>query len=754
VLARQPRLARAPTDPEIHIAVASLVRGGAERIVVDTCAALARAERRVHLIVLHRRPDEYPVPAGVRISRIGATPGCSIERVAREIARSGNPLILAHLLRTATLQRFWRAGVATAPVVHNMRERWLDDPASYRHRLVPCVVAVSEAIARELRSHCPGLPISVVRHDLARRSVHADAGARRLLRRRMGLQRRTLLIGMVGNFKLHKGYPRALRVLAEVLRARDARLLVAGGALDSEGRRALDATREQAKRLGLEPYVLFPGAVPDVEPLLSAFDVYLSTSLFEGLSVAALEARATGLPLVLSAAGGQEELAAPNVTLLPPPFEPRQFAAAVVAGGARKRTPIRTPAVSHKLWALHARRVPPRLSGNRVLLLSANLNAGGAQRSLVHLLRGLGRGLAPELCVTHPSTSPYFLNQLRRAAVPVYRACASSDAFDVAGALLDSAGGIPRVVCFWNADPRLKLVLAKALAHEPVRLIDVSPGPAMYEELDAIGEFQHSIAFSARDYFDRLDTLVVKYAGGLAEARKRAPATRLELIANGVPVTPRTTRPASARLIAAGRIAPSKHLGLLADAMRRIRKVRSECELDVAGQAEPRHHDWLDRAWTGLSRGSGLNLIGALPVFPARVSRYAALMLASEQQGCPNTSLEALAAGVPVIANDDGGTSEQVIDGETGFLVPRLDPDLYAERALRLLSDPALRERLGANGREHVMRNFPMARMCERYEGLFLGSQTSTVTHAPNASVPAAIASEAMIHQGEVIELS
>ena len=126
-------------------------------------------------------------------------------------------------------------------------------------------------------------------------------------------------------------------MLAEVLRVRDARLLVAGGALDAEGRRALDATREQAKRLGLEPYVLFPGAVQRVAPLLSAFDVYLSTSLFEGLSVAALEARATGLPLVLSAAGGQGELAGPNVTLLPPPFEPRQFAAAVVAAGARKR---------------------------------------------------------------------------------------------------------------------------------------------------------------------------------------------------------------------------------------------------------------------------------------------------------------------------------------------------------------------------------------------------------------------------------
>jgi hypothetical protein len=70
-----------------------------------------------------------------------------------------------------------------------MSERWLDDPASYRHRLVPCVVAVSDAIARELSAHCPGLPSVSCAMILAGRSVLREPGARRLLRRRMGLQR-------------------------------------------------------------------------------------------------------------------------------------------------------------------------------------------------------------------------------------------------------------------------------------------------------------------------------------------------------------------------------------------------------------------------------------------------------------------------------------------------------------------------------------------------------------------------------------
>ena len=710
VLAHQPRLAGGRLPPEIHLVVASLVRGGAERIVIDTCTALARAGRRVHLVVLHRRPDEYPVPAGVRLSRIGGAR--SVDDVAREIACSGNALVIAHLLRTEMLRRFWRRRVATIPVIHNMRERWLDDPSSYRHRLVPCVVAVSGAIARELREHGCGLPVDVSRHDLAGRSVRADTGARRLLRQRMGLQAQTLLIGTVGNFKLHKGYPRALRVLAEVLRVRDARLVIVGGALDAEGRIALDATREQAKRLGLEPYVLLPGPLPRIERLLAAFDVYISTSLFEGLSIAALEARAAGLPLVLSAGGGQEELAGPKATLVPPPFEPRQFAAAVVAAGRRTRNPPPVSAVSHRLWALRARRGAP-VAKSRVAFVTANLNAGGAQRSLVHLLEGLQSDFRVDLAVTHPGTSRYFLDRLRRSGVPVHRPCATSNPFDLAEALL-GGGALPGILCFWNADPRLKLVLAKMLAHVRVRMIDVSPGPAMYEELDATAEFQHSIAFGSSDYFARLDGLVVKYSAGLEQAHARVAADRVALIPNGVPLAGaqrRTTR----GLIAAGRIAPTKYLELLAAAMRRVRKSLPDCGLDVAGQAEPRHHEWLDRSWPKLNRGSGLNWIGALPDFPARVARYAGLMLASEQQGCPNTSLEALAAGVPVIANDDGGTGEQVIDGVTGFLVPRLDARLYAERALRLLDDAALRTRLGENGREHVMRNFSLAAMRERY---------------------------------------
>jgi glycosyltransferase involved in cell wall biosynthesis len=111
------------------------------------------------------------------------------------------------------------------------------------------------------------------------------------------------------------------------------------------------------------------------------------------------------------------------------------------------------------------------------------------------------------------------------------------------------------------------------------------------------------------------------------------------------------------------------------------------------------------------------------------------------RQGCPNALLEALAAGLPCIGNDDGGTREQIIDGETGLLIPDCSPENVARALLKILLDRTLAEKLGKNGRRRVLHNFSMELMKLRYIALFYEAIT-TKSHESQTTRLAAGAGE------------
>lgn len=71
-------------------------------------------------------------------------------------------------------------------------------------------------------------------------------------------------------------------------------------------------------------------------------------------------------------------------------------------------------------------------------------------------------------------------------------------------------------------------------------------------------------------------------------------------------------------------------------------------------------------------------------------------LLITNWEGFPHSILEAMRAGLPVVASDVGRINESVVEGETGFLVPRADVGALRERLSVLLQGPQLRERLGA----------------------------------------------------------
>jgi glycosyltransferase involved in cell wall biosynthesis len=83
-------------------------------------------------------------------------------------------------------------------------------------------------------------------------------------------------------------------------------------------------------------------------------------------------------------------------------------------------------------------------------------------------------------------------------------------------------------------------------------------------------------------------------------------------------------------------------------------------------------------------------------------------VLATNWEGFPLSILEAMRAGLPVLATSVAGIGEAVSDGETGYLVPRGDLELLRERVERLLTDPQLRLQLGRGGRSRYERHFTL----------------------------------------------
>lgn len=89
-------------------------------------------------------------------------------------------------------------------------------------------------------------------------------------------------------------------------------------------------------------------------------------------------------------------------------------------------------------------------------------------------------------------------------------------------------------------------------------------------------------------------------------------------------------------------------------------------------------------------------------------------LLVTNWEGFPLSILEAMRAGLPVVASSVAGIGEAVRDGQTGYLVPRGDVGLVRDRVERLLTDPALRLRLGRGGRTRYEQHFTLEHFVAR----------------------------------------
>lgn len=148
----------------------------------------------------------------------------------------------------------------------------------------------------------------------------------------------------------------------------------------------------------------------------------------------------------------------------------------------------------------------------------------------------------------------------------------------------------------------------------------------------------------------------------------------------------------------------AKRLDLLYDSIAQVRKQVAQAHLTIVGDYDWQEDHWLRQAY-GLRDG-----VITCPGRSQRVGDYyqkaTAIALTSDIEGQPMVLLEAAMHGVPQVAFDLPGLGDQIIDGETGFLVPFGDTQAFADRLVRLLTNPVRAAKMGQAARVFVGQAF------------------------------------------------
>jgi len=321
----------------------SLLAGGAERVAVEIACGLDRERFTPHVLVTrHGGPLASTLrAAGVEVTVLGRTGRASPAALARswKLARETD-LIHAHkfpssawaalLARAArvplvTHDHNWSSGHSRGRAIVN--RTWIAPSA---HRML----CVSGSVARALADE--GVPPRKI--EVAENGVYLETHVPRAeARRRLGLNGSELVVGSVAALRPEKAHELLLEAVA-LLRAdgRPVRLcLVGSGPREAE-------LRSLASGLGIEAGVVWAGQRPDAPRLVTAFDVAVISSRWEGLPLAALEALAAEVPLVATAVGGLPELLSGGAGFLVDSPDPGLLARSIAAalddpGEARAR---------------------------------------------------------------------------------------------------------------------------------------------------------------------------------------------------------------------------------------------------------------------------------------------------------------------------------------------------------------------------------------------------------------------------------
>lgn len=322
--------AESTTDRRVRVLwlTKGLGRGGVERLIASSIRHFDHDRFDVEVAYLLPWKDAFVADitdTGVRVHCVGRLGLANVLwpwRLRRIVREQNYDIIHTHMPLSAAIAR---VVLGRRPrfvhTEHNVWERHRR-PSRWANALTlsrnSSVVAVSASVAQSIvppKRFVKKPPVEVLLHGINLNEIHPCFTGREHARRALGLDADDLVIGTVGNLTRKKNQQMLLQATAQLReRIPNVRLVVIGtGPLD-------ESLRRLAARLQIDDRTVFTGSREDVLELLPGFDVFCLSSQFEGLSIALVEAMATGVACIATAVGGMPEVIEADVSgLLVPP---------------------------------------------------------------------------------------------------------------------------------------------------------------------------------------------------------------------------------------------------------------------------------------------------------------------------------------------------------------------------------------------------------------------------------------------------
>jgi glycosyltransferase involved in cell wall biosynthesis len=326
--------------------VLSLSPGGTERLVIELSKRTREAVAGVICLDQPGAWSEELTDDGIPVVALKREPGFKPAlglAIARNASAFGAAILHCHHYSPFVYGRIASALMPKLRVVFTEHGRLSDAPPSAKRKLMnPLLAGVSDpvyAVSHDLKRHmvASGFPedrVNVIHNgiDPGPEVKPLDAILARLS---LNIPQDAFVLGTVARLDAVKDLGTLLRAVAALRRQSQTVFLAIVG--EGPERRSLE---ELARSLGIETGVRFAGQRDDARALLPAFDLYVNSSISEGISLTLLEAMAACRPIVATRVGGTPEVVVDHVTgLLVPSRSPDCLAGAVA--GLMRAAPTR-----------------------------------------------------------------------------------------------------------------------------------------------------------------------------------------------------------------------------------------------------------------------------------------------------------------------------------------------------------------------------------------------------------------------------